>query len=94
MNFDKESKSRKNCCRERERERGGRHVGKVVDIGRITKNQNPGVLFFFFFSFFFGGGGAGRTIHGEVLAAKCKQLFLYVTHCINLIHIKIFRKAT
>ena len=33
-----------------------------------------------------GGGGVGQ---GEVLARVWEQLFSYVTHCINLIHIAL-----
>ena len=38
-----------------------------------------------------GGGGRGqdRIGQGEVLAGEWEQLFSYVTHCINLIHIDL-----
>ena len=36
-----------------------------------------------------GGLGGGRAGHGEVLAGEWKQLFSYVTHCINLKNIAL-----
>ena len=37
-----------------------------------------------------GGAGGGREMEqGEGLAGEWEQLFSYVTHCINLIHIAI-----
>ena len=48
----------------------------------MTKNQKPGL----FLPFFVRWWGAGQ---GEVLAREWEQLFSYVTHCINLIHIAL-----
>ena len=36
-----------------------------------------------------GGGRAGGKGQSEVLAGEWEQLFSYVTHCINLIHIAL-----
>ena len=36
-----------------------------------------------------GGGMQDRAGQGKVLAGKWEQLFAYLTHCINLIHIAL-----
>ena len=36
-----------------------------------------------------GGGRAGQSRAGQGLAGEWEQLFSYVTHCINLIHIAL-----
>ena len=65
------------------------YAGKVVDINRMTKNPNPGFFLLFPFLFLWGGEG-GRAWQGkEVLERELEQLFSYVTHCINLIHIAL-----
>ena len=63
----------------------------------MTKDPNPGFFIFPFFVRCGGEGGMGRqgrakqgrTGQGEVLAWEWEQLFSYVTHCINLIHIAL-----
>ena len=58
----------------------------------MTKNPNPGLFIFSFYCEMRGGGGGGRqglAGQGEVLAREWEQLFSYVTHCINPIHIAL-----
>ena len=57
---------------------------------RMAKNPNPGYFIFPFCVCVVGRAGrGGREELVVVFAGECKQLFSYVAHCINLIHITL-----